>query len=185
MSSFLKKFFETSIYAATTLFVAKLVGIWVGLLATGSRFTFVATEGSIINSIVVESTAQVQSVSIIGGLVFISIIVIAVMIILAKTILFNDLTRSPRVLVKVIHYNLSSWIEDGKDMYPKLFSWGIFLWLAVISLFGEFRSNIIPLYIPFILAVFAVFYTYQVFAYLDTHISDMISYLYGEKTRKA
>lgn len=183
MSSFLKKFVETSIYAATALFAAKLAGVGIGLLLSKASFTLATQDNGIISAVVVPSLDQVRAISLIADLVFTSGLIVTALIVLTKTILFNDLTTHPRVLVKVIHYNLSHWLEDGTDMYPKLFAWGLFLWLGVVLIAKDYTDGLIPLYTPFILGLFAVFYTYQVFTYLDTHISDMISYIHGNKTR--
>lgn len=185
MNSFLKKFIETSVYAATTLLLAKLIGIGLGLVLSKASFTFATQSNGIISAIIVPSLEQVRAVSLVADLVFSALLIVATLFVLTKTILFNNLATHPRVLVKVIHYNLTHWLEDGTAMYPRLFAWGAFLWLGVILIVKDYSDGLIPLYTPFILGLFAVFYTYQVFSYLDTHISDMISYLYGNKTSQA
>ena len=85
------------------------------------------------------------------------------------------------MMVKVIHYNLTSWLEDGQSMYPRLFAWATFMWLATILVVKDYLTISIPVAVPLTIGVFSVYYTIQVFSFLDAHISDMISYLYGEK----
>jgi len=97
--------------------------------------------------------------------------------------LFYDLTRHPRVLVKVINYNLTGWLEDGQSMYPRLFAWGTFFWLACVLVVRDYIVTEIPIALPITLGLFTVIYTYQIFSFLESHISDMISYLYGTKRK--
>jgi len=121
MSEFLKRYIETSLFAATVLLFAKLVGVWIGLSITKVTFSLV-TVPEIFTYVSVASLDQVRQVSTIADGVFVATLVVVGTLVLIKTILFNDLTRHPRVLVKVIHYNLTGWLEDGQSMYPRLFA---------------------------------------------------------------
>lgn len=180
MSEFLKRYIETSLFAATLLLLAKLIGVWVGLAFTNVAFSLM-TVPEVFTYISVASLDQVRQVTTIADGIFVTVIVIAGTFVLIKTLLFNDLTRHPRVLVKVIHYNLTGWLEDGKSMYPRLFAWGTFLWLACILVVRDYLVAKIPLALPIIIGLFALLYSYQVFSFLEKHISDMISYMYGTK----
>ncbi|PIY18136.1 hypothetical protein CO112_00670 [Candidatus Dojkabacteria bacterium CG_4_9_14_3_um_filter_150_Dojkabacteria_WS6_41_13] len=182
MSEFLKRYIETSLFAATVLLFAKLVGVWIGLSITKVTFSLV-TVPEIFTYVSVASLDQVRQVSTIADGVFVATLVVVGTLVLIKTILFNDLTRHPRVLVKVIHYNLTGWLEDGQSMYPRLFAWGTFFWLACILVVRDYMVAKIPLALPITLGLFTVIYSYQVFNFLETHISDMISYLYGTKRK--
>ncbi len=180
MSEFLKRFIETSLLAATLLIFAKLAGVWIGLVATKAPFSLAATP-ELFTYISVSTISQVKQITTIADGIFISAIALFGSLTLIRTLLFNDLTRHPRVLVKVIHYNLTGWLEDGQGMYPKLFAWGTFIWLAVILVIKDYLAVGINVSLPLIAGIFAIVYTYQVFSFLDSHISDMISYLYGSK----
>lgn len=182
MSEFLKRFIEASLLAATLLIFAKLIGVWIALGVTKSAFVF-TTAPELFTYISVSTIAEVRQITAIADGLFIGFIVVLGTITLLRTLLFNDLTRHPRVLVKVIHYNLTGWLEDGEDMYPKLFAWGTFIWLSCILIVKDYIDTGIPLILPVVAGIFAIVYTYQVFSFLDTHISDMISYLYGSKRK--
>lgn len=182
MSEFLKRFVETSLVAATVLLFAKLVGVWIGLSATNATFSLVALP-QLITYVAVSSLEQVKQVTTVADGVFIAITILAGVFVMVRTTLLNDLTRHPRVLVKVVHYNLTGWLEDGQSMYPKLFSWGLFLWVAFILVLKDYFSVGVSFVLPTVMGIFCVFYTYQIFSFLDTHISDMISYLYGTKRK--
>jgi len=182
MSEFLKRYIEVSLLAATLLIFAKLLGVWIALVITKSTFLF-STTAELFTYISVSNTEQVRQITSIADGIFVSSIAVFGTFVLVKTLLFNDLTRHPRVLVKVIHYNLTGWLEDGQGMYPKLFAWGTFIWLAVILVTKDYLDTGISIAFPIIAGIFALVYTYQVFSFLDTHISDMISYLYGSKRK--
>jgi len=182
MSEFLKRYVETSLVAATILLFAKLAGVWVGLSVTRVTFSLI-TLPELMTYVAVSSLDQVRQVTTVADGVFIGITVLAVIFVLIRTALLNDLTRHPRILVKVIHYNLTGWLEDGQSMYPRLFAWGMFLWLAFILVLKDYLTVGIPVALPLVLGFFCIFYTYQVFSFLDAHISDMISYLYGTKRK--
>lgn len=182
MSEFLKRFIENSLFAATTLIFTKLLGVWLGLAITKVSFSLI-TAPELFTYISVSSLEQVKQITTIADGFFIGVLIIIGTLVLVKTILFNDLTRHPRVLVKVIHYNLTGWLEDGQGMYPKLFAWGTFLWLAFVLVAKDYISTGIHIALPLSMGIFALVYTYQVFSFLDSHISDMISYLYGTKRK--
>jgi len=182
MRQFLKKFLSSSFLAGTVFIFSKTIGIWLGLYITGATFTLNISD-SLNNMIVVSSSAQIEEIVLYSNLVFIVLIIVAATLILSKTIIFNDLTRSPRVLVKVIHLNLSGWLEDGHSMYPKLFAWNIFLWMGTLLVVKDFLSNNLPIYLPLSIGIFSAFFTYKVFNFLDSHITDMISYIYDTKTK--
>lgn len=182
MNDFLKRFIEHSLFAATFMVLLKIVGVWVALLATKTDFAL-ESAAQIFTYITVQSTQQVTQITTFADTFFVVALILAGITVLVKTTYFNDLTRHPRVLVKVIHYNLTGWLEDGQGMYPKLFAWGTFLWLATVLVVRDYMTAGVPIALPFGMGAFAVLYTYQVFRFLDTHISDMISYLYGTKRK--
>jgi hypothetical protein len=182
MNEFLKRFIENSLIAATLLLLFKLVGVWLGLVITNVSFSLV-TATELMTYISVASFEQVRQVTTVAEGFFVAALILSGTIVLIKTTLFNDLTRHPRVLVKVIHYNLTGWLEDGQGMYPKLFAWATFLWLATVLVVRDYLVTGIHVAFPIAMALFSVVYTYQVFSFLDTHISDMISYLYGSKRK--
>lgn len=182
MNEFLKRFVETSLVAATVLLFAKLIGVWIGLSVTNSTFSLVALP-EMITYVAVSTLEQVKQVTTVADSIFIAITVLAGVFVLVKTALLNDLTRHPRILVKVVHYNLTGWLEDGQSMYPKLFSWCMFLWLTFILVLKDYFSVGVSLVLPSIMGLFCIFYTYEIFSFLDAHISDMISYLYGTKRK--
>lgn len=182
MRDFLIKFLGTSIFAGGVLIISKLISVWIALSITSGKYSIQMpyTEGALFR---VANEAQLSAVLQKADLIFVALVVIVGGIILAKTLLFNDLTRNPRVLVRVIHLNLTDWLEDGKVMYPKLFAWSIFLWVATGIVFNNYLESSTPLYISAICFIFTIYYTYQVFSFLDKHISDMISYIHGDKKR--
>lgn len=180
MQAFLKKFIISSLFASALFIFAKLLGLWASLYFTGTTFA-ITTGGDLSNFLTVATERQAYNVAFYADTIFTIITILAGATILIKTILFNDLTRNPRVLVKVIHMNLTGWLEDGQDMYPKLFAWEAFLWVATILIIKDTSQYGFPYYLAGILGSFTVYYTYQVFSFLDSHISDMISYLYGTK----
>jgi hypothetical protein len=168
--------------AATVLLFAKLIGVWIGLSLSNATFSLV-TLPELMTYVAVSSLEQVKTVTTAADSTFIALAVLAGVFVLVKTTLLNDLTRHPRILVKVVHYNLTGWLEDGQSMYPKLFAWGMFLWLAFILVLKDYLTLGLSVILPTIMGIFCVFYTYEVFSFLDTHISDMISYLYGTKRK--
>lgn len=182
MNDFLKRFIEHSLFAATTLLLLKVLGVWGGLLFTRTDFAL-ESAAQIFTYIMVQSAQQATLITTIADTFFVVTLVLVGIFVLLKTTYFNDLTRHPRVLVKVIHYNLTGWLEDGQGMYPKLFAWGTFFWLATVLVIRDYMTIGIPLALPIGMGAFAVLYTYQVFRFLDSHISDMISYLYGTKRK--
>lgn len=182
MNEFLKRYIENSLLAATVLLVIKLIGVWIGLTISKASFSLVTTT-QLFTYISVSTLDQVKLITTIADGVFVALLVVIGTFVLVKTTYFNDLTRHPRVLVKVIHYNLTGWLEDGQGMYPKLFAWGTFLWLAVVLVARDYMIAHIHVSLPIAMGAFAIIYTYQVFSFLDTHISDMISYLYGTKRK--
>lgn len=182
MSEFLKRYVETSVFAAVILLFSKLLGVWIALIVSGVTFSF-SSKTEVITSITLATAEQVQHVTFIADSIFVALLVLIGTGVLVKTLLFNDLVRHPRILVKVIHHDLTGWLEDGHAMYPKLFAWGTFIWLAVILVIKDYVDTGIPVALPLIAGIFAIVYTYQVFSFLDTHISNMISYLYGSKRK--
>lgn len=182
MSEFLKRYVETALGAATLFMLAKLLGVWIGLALSKSSFVLV-TFPEIITYITVNSLDTVRQVTTIADGVLVGVTVLSGTFVLVKSMLLNDLTRHPRILVKVIHHNLTGWLEDGHSLYPRLFAWGTFIWLGSIVVIKDYVTAGIPVALPILSVVFAIAYTYQVLSFLDTHISDMISYLYGP-TRK-
>ncbi|MCC7304504.1 hypothetical protein IT418_03800 [bacterium] len=182
MSEFLKRFIEAALLAATLLIFVKLAGLWFALAYTKSSF-IMATSPELFTYISVSTIAEVKQITTIADGIFVAATVVMGTFVLVKTLLFNDLTRHPRVMVKVIHYNLTGWLEDGQDMYPKLFAWGTFIWLSAVLIAKDYFATGISLALPLVAGIFAMVYTYQVFSFLDTHISDMISYIYGSKRK--
>jgi len=182
MSEFLKRYIETALVIATLLLVAKLAGVWLGLAMTGATFSFV-TISQFISYISLSSLEQVQQITTIADGVFLGVAVAGGTFTLLRSLLLNDLTRHPRTLVKVVHYNLTGWLEDGQSMYPKLFAWVTFLWLTFILILRDYISLGINIWLPVTIGLFSTYFTYQIFSFLDTHITDMISYIYGSKRK--
>jgi len=75
MSEFLKRYIETSLFAATILLFAKLVGVWIGLSVTKVAFSLI-TMPEIFTYISVTSLDQVRQVTTIADGIFVAIIVI-------------------------------------------------------------------------------------------------------------
>lgn len=182
MNEFLKKYVATSFSAAAYLVTAKLLGVWLGLLITKVPFSIDSFQG--ITTLVVATNEQVAKIAFISDIVFVTALIIAGIFVLIRTHLFNDLTRNPRVLVKVIHYNLMSWLEDGQSMYPKLFAWGTFIWIGTVVVIKDVIQQFAPLWLGAFPVFFSLYYTYTVFSFLDSHIHDMIKYLYGDNNKK-
>lgn len=181
MGNFLKRLVATIVFAATFLFVMRIASIWLALLFTGVPYSL--TSRSDLNIITINDPQQLVTIISMSDLIFSVGVIIAASIVLVRTLLLNDLTRSPRVLVKVIHYNLLGWLEDGNQMYPKLFGWAILLWVATIIVVKNVFQLAVPSYWAIALGLFSVYFTYRVLSFLDKHISDMIGYIYAEKNR--
>jgi hypothetical protein len=179
MGDFLKRLVTTIIFVATFLFIARIVSIWLALIIAQVPYTL--TSNNNLNLITIDDAQKLTQIVSIADLLFSAAIIVTASIVLARTLLLNDLTRNPRVLVKVIHYNLMGWLEDGKQMYPKLFGWSILLWVATIIVVKNVMQLAVPGYWAVALGLFSIYFTYRVFSFLDKHISDMIGYIYAEK----
>jgi hypothetical protein len=179
MSHFIERLVKTLLYAATFLLLTRIASIWLSFLMHDIPFTLEARND--ITLLTVESSSALALTMKTANNIFVALVVLVSGFVLTKSLIFNDLTRSPRVLVKVIHYNLTGWLEDGKELYPKLFGWNILLWIVTIVVIKDAYNGLSSTFLPIILTLFSMYFTYKVLSFLDKHISDMIGYIYAQK----
>ena len=128
----------------------------------------------------VQVTDQEQLISVISlaDSLFSIITIIFGAAILSRTLLSHHFTNTPRVLVKVSQLNLRDWLADGQHIYPKLFGWGVFLWVATAVVLQDSFAYATSWYITIFMVVFTIYYSFKVFIFLDAHVNDIIRNLY-------
>lgn len=175
MSKFVKNFLIESLYASGILLLAKLIGIIGSLYITGSQFSFQTATGLPTIGLTLSSSDNLFLVNSVSNLIFSVIVIIFATFNITRIYFTTFAKKNPKVVAKIIYYNLIDWLENGEKSYPKLFTWAIYMWLGAILVLRDSILGISWNQLPVVFIIFAAFFSILIFMQLDRHI-EIISF---------
>lgn len=127
MSKLLKQLLKNSLVPASLMIVSKLAGIFI----VTNIFDLPITIGNDISGIFSvqlyldnrEDTILVNTFS--NGVMFLTL-TLGYLILVSRYFLYHKSLYDPKTIVKLTKFNLTKWITDKSNGFPKVFVWGSF-----------------------------------------------------------
>lgn len=128
MSKLLRKLLKYSFLPAATMVAAKSIGIYLSAWYIGaSIFTETSTSGIFTVRFYTESSQSQFLINSISDGIMLGTMLLVNFYILVRYTLYRHSKGNPRTIVKLTKFNLLKWVTDKESVFPKVFTWNVFL----------------------------------------------------------